>query len=225
MPEIPFSTLLQCAMFVIKRQTTEVHTMRLLVNPFFRTPRAARPLRPIVQRRLSGQPMPTALPKCLIQLLGRDGLHALSSKALPMRHSMASASIRPTTGTTRARTKSFSSTTPRCPFHSSKTGLAIVQGKVGVEDVSSLLEGFESIAVEHFRPKITIISSSISSSHGVAEVGHTIAGEDLSWYAAFLQFPGLEFDDVEVLGYFGQRVQIHIDERGGKILHGGKALS
>lgn len=38
MPEIPFSTLLQCAMFVIKRQTTEVHTMRLLVNPFFRTP-------------------------------------------------------------------------------------------------------------------------------------------------------------------------------------------
>ena len=73
----------------------------------------------IVQRRLSGQPMPTALPKCLIQLLGRDGLHALSSKALPMRHSMASASIRPTTGTIRVRTKSFSSTTPRCPFHSS----------------------------------------------------------------------------------------------------------
>ena len=97
----------RCGLLML-RATSSFRNRRVEARPSFLT----------AASRQFGLPMPMALLKRPILLHILDGQPAPYSSRLPTRLSMALDNIRPTIGTTRARTRSSSSITPRCRSHS-----------------------------------------------------------------------------------------------------------
>ena len=56
---------------------------------------------------------------------------------------------------------------------------AELAGNPLVEDVTCLLEGLECIGIEHLGPHVAVVAGAVAATHGVAEVGHAVAWQNL----------------------------------------------
>ena len=52
-------------------------------------------------------------------------------------------------------------------------------GNIGVEDVASLLECLECVGIEHLGPHVAVVAGAVAATHGVAEVCHAVAWQNL----------------------------------------------
>ena len=52
-------------------------------------------------------------------------------------------------------------------------------GNIGVEDVACLLECLECICIEHLGPHVAVVAGAVAAAHGVAEVCHAVAWQNL----------------------------------------------
>lgn len=86
-----------------------------------------------------------------------------------------------------------------------------------------LLEGCKCILVNHFRPKIAVVSGSIAAGEDMVEISRAIAGDDFVDQAHFFADLSLECIDVDTLDA-GEFVPLHIKDGSRAEFTGGESL-
>ena len=93
----------------------------------------------------------------------------------------------------------------------------------GVEQIARTLEVVEGVLVQHLGPGVGIIARAVATVEDVTEVGAAVAGQDFGHQADGVHLLFLEGVDVEVF-YFGQLVELHVEDGGGDEFGGHEAL-
>ena len=99
------------------------------------------------------------------------------------------------------------------------------RGNLRVEDITRLLISLESVAIQHFRPDIAIITGGISTFHRMSEISGAVARRNLTDQTTIAQDLRLKFLDIQIGRDLFQYMIIHIQIRGGQILRRSEALS
>src|ERR1700722_1685555 len=73
-------------------------------------------------------------------------------------------------------------------------------GDVRIKDVATLLERFEAIGVENFRPEIAVIGGRIAARKNMLEVRRSVTHADRVGHADPREFLAFERDDVDLIG-------------------------
>ena len=97
--------------------------------------------------------------------------------------------------------------------------------RLRIEDIARFFKGLEGITVKNFCPHIAVIAGCVASAHGMAEISHTVAGEDLLGETAASEHLCLKSHHVQIFRNLLENMQIHIHIGGGNIFYRRKSLS